>query len=104
MDGLRRFGISDSSKSILAVKVIKGSTSDDTADESNKNLYQPYLGFLITNVEGTQARVSNLSIQKLTDLKVIKKVSTPQNSLFIYFLNRLTLSLELQTSGSPLKP
>lgn len=80
MDGLRRFGISDNSRSFFAVKIIKGSTSSDKSDAGNRSLYQPYLDFLIEKVKGRQIQVANLTIEKLSDFKVIKKVST----VFIY--------------------
>ncbi|VVT51600.1 uncharacterized protein SAPINGB_P003150 [Magnusiomyces paraingens] len=73
MDGLRRFGISDNSRSFFAVKIIKGSTSSDKSDAGNRSLYQPYLDFLIEKVKGRQIQVANLTIEKLSDFKVIKK-------------------------------
>lgn len=72
MDGLRRFGISDNSRSFCS-KIIKGSTSSDKSDAGNRSLYQPYLDFLIEKVKGRQIQVANLTIEKLSDFKVIKK-------------------------------
>lgn len=65
MDGLRRFGIADTSKSLLAVKLVKS-----TDEES----YKPFLEFLKTNIQGTQVRVSNEAIENLCDFKIVKKV------------------------------
>lgn len=63
MDGLRRFGITDNSDKIIAIKVVK---NED---------YKPYLDFLLKNIEGQEVKLTLEKLKDLSDLKLIKKVS-----------------------------
>lgn len=71
MDGLRRFGISDKSTSLLAIKLIKSESHDTTKliQETSK----PFLEFLENVIDGTLTRVSDEAIEELCDLNLLKK-------------------------------
>lgn len=62
MDGLRRFGIADDSKSLLAVKVIDSTASIEPAYE-----------FLTSTIDGTKIEVSDASIQAHCETSTILK-------------------------------
>lgn len=65
MDGLRRFGITDSSTSLIAIKVVK-------IDNVTTNLESSY-ALLTQIVAGTELDVNDLNIQKHCDLELLKK-------------------------------
>lgn len=71
MDSFRRFGITDKTSSLIAIKVVQTESNDSLS--SPEEVVQPYLDFLKKNVDGTLTRISNETLEELRDLKVIKK-------------------------------
>lgn len=71
MDSLRRFGVSDKSTSLIAIKLIK--TQENETTQLTQETSKPYIQFLQTAVDGDLTRVSNTQLADLHDMAVIKK-------------------------------